>query len=352
MRAPGRRSSRRDASLPRCGRAGTTRPRSTRSCRSSGELAADAPRSRRRDDVVDRGPGTPRQEGSRRVPRTRRRPARRSRDDHLHLGDDRRAEGRDAHAREPGRQRQGDGAVLDSTPDDVALSFLPLSHVFERIGSTSICPRRERSSTPRRSTRRGDLRRAADGLTGVPRLFEKMHARVLARARRPARSRISTGRARRQARGRAYCERRRPCSTSTAASLADRLVSQDPRRHGRAAPLACRAARRSAELGEFFFGHRPADHRGLRPDRDLAGAASIRRRATLRHGRARRCRRRGAHRRRRRNPGARPERDAGYYKQPEATATRSATAGSTPATSAGSTPTVTSRSPIARRSCS
>ena len=41
---------------------------------------------------------------SRRRPRRR---ARRSRDDHLHVGDDRRAEGRDAHARIPRRQHDG-----------------------------------------------------------------------------------------------------------------------------------------------------------------------------------------------------------------------------------------------------
>jgi long-chain acyl-CoA synthetase len=76
----------------------------------------------------------------------------------------------------------GIGQVIPLGPDDIALSFLPLCHAFERIvayiyfttGVTMIFAE-SIDTVP------GDLRRVRPTvMTGVPRVFEKLHARVVA----------------------------------------------------------------------------------------------------------------------------------------------------------------------------
>ena len=107
----------------------------------------------------------------------------RPRDDHLHLGHDRRAQGRDAHAREPRREpARRAPTVLDVSQDDVALSFLPLSHAFERMVSYIYLLHRRDDRLRRivRHHRRATSRRVRPTvLTGVPRVYEKLHARIL-----------------------------------------------------------------------------------------------------------------------------------------------------------------------------
>ncbi len=128
---------------------------------------------------------------------------------------------------------------------------------------------------------------------------------------------------------------------SLQASLADRLVFAKIRDGlgGRIRYLVSGSAPLPASIAEFFHGHRPADHRGLRPDRNLADPdRQSARCAARRHGRPAAAGRRAADRRRRRDPGARPERHVGLLQQAgRRPPRRSRTAGSTPATSARST---------------
>ena len=114
-----------------------------------GHLARGGRRARPRapDGRVGRRPGVPRP-GARRA-------ARSARDDHLHVGHDGRAEGRDAVARQPRRRTSRPARTSCSCPqDDVALSFLPLSHSFERMVSyIYLLVAASRWSSPSRSTR-------------------------------------------------------------------------------------------------------------------------------------------------------------------------------------------------------
>ena len=84
-----------------------------------------------------------RRAGGRRWPRIRRpcaarggSEARRPGHPHLHLGHHRRPQGRDADALQHRVQRRRLAARPSTNfgPDDVALSFLPLCHIFERMG--------------------------------------------------------------------------------------------------------------------------------------------------------------------------------------------------------------------------
>ena len=124
---------------------------------------------------------------ARRVSRARaRRAARRPRDAHLHVGHDGRAEGRHAHARQPLLERDGVARCRSrSTAKDVGLSFLPLSHIFERMAGhylmfhvgCSIAYAESIDTVPI------DMQTVRPTLVlSVPRLYEKMYARVLENA--------------------------------------------------------------------------------------------------------------------------------------------------------------------------
>ena len=112
--------------------------------------------------------------------------ARRSGDAHLHLRHDRRAEGRDADARQHLLER--DGGVerrFRSRASTSCLSFLPLSHIFERMAGhylmfatgTSIAYAESIDTVPLNLT---EVRPTL--VLSVPRLYEKMYARVLENA--------------------------------------------------------------------------------------------------------------------------------------------------------------------------
>ena len=137
--------------------------------------------------------------------------------------------------------------------DDVALSFLPLSHGFERMasflylltGATMIFA--ESFDTIGR-----DIALVRPTMvTGVPRVYEKMQARILEKAQALARGQggaLPLGRSRPRPGGRRPQLRGRRVSPLTAAAGEDRRppgVFQDPGR-GRRTPahMPCRAARR------------------------------------------------------------------------------------------------------------
>ena len=113
-----------------------------------------------------------------------RRGARRSRHADLHLGHDRRPQGRDADPRQHRLERDDAASTLFAFAEgDECLSFLPLSHIFERmVGHYSMFHagvlinyaeqhRHGGGATCRRSGRRM--------MASVPRLYEKIYARVL-----------------------------------------------------------------------------------------------------------------------------------------------------------------------------
>ena len=204
----------------------------------------------------------------------------RARDDHLHLGHDRRAEGRDADARQPGRQPDGGRrcarrarrttsrcrSCRSATPSSGWSAYVYLLRGVTMIFAESF------------DTIGRDLPVVKPTvMTGVPRVYEKMHARISTKGRPGRRRRaaifrwaIGVGmRARpRAARGQA------PVAAARGAGGAGRPagVREDPRRRRRTAPVsASRAARRCrCQHRGVLPRHRPADHRGLRPDRDRA----------------------------------------------------------------------------------
>ena len=189
-------------------------------------------------------------------------------------------------------------------------------------------------------------------MTGVPRVYEKLQARILekghsaaggAKAARSSWARRRSGwrAARAMLRG-----RHRRTARARRRALAERLVFSKIREAlGGRLRFSRPAARRSAsDVVEFFYGIGIADHRGLRPDRDVADPDASIRSDAPRVGTVGRP-----------LPGVEvriaedgeilargPNMMRGYYNKPEATADGArGTAGSTPATSARSTPTAT-----------
>ncbi len=117
---------------------------------------------------------------------------------HLHLGHHRRPQGRDAHALQPGleRARVGQGLRRHLGTDDVGLSFLPLCHVFERMGGHYLMLLRGRHHRLRGERREGPREHARgaahrDALGAAP-LREDVRAgqREGGRATRPSRQKI------------------------------------------------------------------------------------------------------------------------------------------------------------------
>ena len=152
--------------------------------------------------------------------------------------------------------------VLALGPDDVALSFLPLCHAFERMVAyvylttgVSVIFAESLDTVPR------DLKQVRPTvMTGVPRVFEKLHARILSAGRG------STGLKRRifewsvrvaQRRGRARAGGSQPSGLlAWQARLADRLVFEKVRAgiSGRFRYAVSGSAPLRADIGEFFLG--------------------------------------------------------------------------------------------------
>jgi len=150
--------------------------------------------------------------------------------------------------------------VLDLGPDDVALSFLPLSHSFERTvayiylaSGTTVVFAEAIETIPR------DLGLVRPTMmTGVPRLFEKMHARIVeagtsgsAVRRALFRWAVAVGRARSRAR---LAGRRPSIVTALQFPLADRLVLSKIRARtgGRLRYLVSGSAALPLAVAEFF----------------------------------------------------------------------------------------------------
>ncbi len=150
--------------------------------------------------------------------------------------------------------------VLDLGPDDVALSFLPLSHSFERtvsyiyLASGTTLVFAESVDTVARDL--GLVRPTM--MTGVPRAFEKMHARIVeAGTKGPALRRalfrwaVAVGRAASRAR---LAGRRPSLLTALQLRLADRLVLSKIRARtgGRLRYLVSGSAALPLAVAEFF----------------------------------------------------------------------------------------------------
>ena len=141
------------------------------------------------------------------------------------------------------------------TEDDVALSFLPLSHAFERMVSLHLSAvAASRWSSPSRSTRSAatSARVRPTVLTGVPRVYEKLHGadpgEGAGRSRRLKGAIFSWAVGAGMARGEARAARRSPvgrCSVAAGGARRPAGVLEDPRGRRRAAfATSSRAARR------------------------------------------------------------------------------------------------------------
>lgn len=152
--------------------------------------------------------------------------------------------------------------ALDVGPDDVAVSFLPLSHAFERMVSyiylfcgVSVVFAESLETIAR------DVAAVKPTLfTGVPRVYEKIHARIVEKARSgSAVKRVlfdwAAGVA--SSRGRAVLKGRQPGpALAVQAALADRLVFSKIRAGvgGRLRYLVSGSAPLPVPVAEFFFG--------------------------------------------------------------------------------------------------
>ncbi len=247
--------------------------------------------------------------------------------------------------------------VLGLEGSFTALSFLPLSHSFERLvdycffykGITIAYAESVQTVAANLVEVKPHV------FVAVPRVYEKVMARVLENA---------TGRRRSQGEDLPLGDRRRARSAAEAPDLRARGpqgedrrqagLLEDPRAPGR--PVRLRdVGRRAARprRRRVLLGRRDSDLRGLRPDRDLAGDLGERaRRHPARHGRPADAAHRSEDRRRRRDPLARARTRCGATSaSPRRPPKRSTPrAGSTPATSAISTTAASSSSPTARRS--
>jgi long-chain acyl-CoA synthetase len=153
--------------------------------------------------------------------------------------------------------------VLSLGPDDRALSFLPLCHGFERMVAyvylttgVSMVFAESIDTVPR------DLQLVQPTvMTGVPRVFEKLHARVLARGREASglKRRIfdwAVGVAERRGRALATGRRQPAPGLALQARLAERLVFEKVRAGvgGRLRFAVSGSAPLRADVGEFFLG--------------------------------------------------------------------------------------------------
>ncbi len=252
--------------------------------------------------------------------------------------------------------------VLDLDPDDVALSFLPLCHAFERIvayvyftsGVSMIFAESIDTIARDLQTVRPTV------MTGVPRVFEKLRERVLARGEDASAAQrvvfnwaLGVARSARPARG------ERPQAVVARARRPDGRAAAVLRRFARASAAACamrcRAARHSARTS------RDSSTASACPCSKATGSPKRRRcLCVMPRGKERfgtvgtAAAERGASAgRRRRGAGARPERDAGVL-QPAGRHARGARRWlvSYRRRRRRSTRPATSASPIARRTSS
>jgi long-chain acyl-CoA synthetase len=151
-------------------------------------------------------------------------------------------------------------SVLEVTQDDVALSFLPLSHAFERIVSYVylLCGVTMIFAESIETVGRDILVVRPTLLTGVPRVYEKMHARVLEVVQKSSSARralfrwgVKAG----MAKSHLTLRGRRPGPiASLKASIADSLVFSKIRAGlgGRIRYVVSGSAPLSADIAEFF----------------------------------------------------------------------------------------------------
>ena len=166
-------------------------------------------------------------------------------------------------------------------PDDLALSFLPLCHIFERMAGHYLMLSRGVTIAYAESVEAVPANMAEVRPTvmfSVPRLYEKMHARDPGEGgRRPAAAaaHLSLGPARwgwRSFRHR-VAQDAPPASLRLQRALADRLVFAKIKRAGGRPPARVRLRRRAplARDRGVLRGRRAPDPRGLRPHRDEPG---------------------------------------------------------------------------------
>ena len=233
----------------------------------------------------------------------------------------------------------------------MALSFLPLSHAFERMVSyiyllTGVQIIFAESMGPI-ARDIGTVRPTV--MTGVPRVYEKLQTRIVTAGEAAPGAKgtlfrwaVKAG----MARARAHARRQVPgLFVAARAALAERLVFSTVRSRlgGRLRFLVSGSAPLGANVLEFFHGDRPSDRRGLRPDRDRAnpdGQSAGRAAASERSGgrfRTSNCGLRTTARSWRAGRTSWPATTTSLRRPPKC----SGTAGSRPATSARSTRTDT-----------
>jgi long-chain acyl-CoA synthetase len=153
-------------------------------------------------------------------------------------------------------------AVLSVTQDDVALSFLPLSHAFERMVAYVylLCGVTLTFAESFDTIARDIAMVRPTLMTGVPRVYEKLHARIMDKGHSGSPFRaalfgwaVGVG----EARGRALLRGESPpMLTQLQLPLADRLVFSKIREGlgGRVRYLISGSAPLAASLAEFFHG--------------------------------------------------------------------------------------------------
>ena len=152
--------------------------------------------------------------------------------------------------------------ALDVHHEDVALSFLPLSHAFERMVAYVylLCGVTIVFAESFETVGRDIAAVKPTVMTGVPRVYEKLHARIMEKGQAAGGAKASLFRwavAAGEARARAVLRGRRPGPlTALQAALADRLVFAKIREGlgGRVRYLVSGSAPLSTAIAEFFYG--------------------------------------------------------------------------------------------------
>ena len=291
------------------------------------------------------------------------------RDDRVHVGHHRAAEGRRADARQPPRARstvRGQGR-RQCEDGGVHLLFLPLAHSFARLESFLGVHRGLTTAFAENIDKlRDNLPEVQPHfICSVPRVFEKVYAGVLAKAEAGLAGQAEDLPLGASAVGRevsaASSRRGQPVPAGLARQARDRpqarVLASSTRPSAGGCASRSRAARRCPrEIAEFFHAAGILHPRGLRAHRDLPVAHLQPARARSSSARwGRRCR---ASRSRSRADGEilgrgrqhRARATSRSRRRPRRSSSR--TAGSTPATSGGSTRTGSSSSPTARRTSS